>query len=375
MPPVKTRSGGRPKSKGQSSGPKSTTVDPRLMTAEQVLRVAIKAGFNLYGGSPEMNADPYGSAITATAVSYAESKFDPKVYNGICCDGLMQIHRDHRTNPNVGIKMYGTALPLEVWIQKMQDPLENMKAAFIISGGGQKWGVEGGGGNPWEAYGNSDYHVGLKLAQRAAKKISEPGSTTSDDSVVGEFIPGVSDQIVGDAFGSAMGLFGWFGTQAAKAAARLIIGTGLFVGRLLYTEIVKPQFQHAQRATVYYWQEIMPGYGGVITVAFWGFGYAILWKDAEEIGASGVAAEKTALGRGVRAIQTATANRKLYAPKDAKDQTPKKPKAKESQAVVKTTRTAKVERKRTVRVGFGDEPAKLEVVKDAEPEGTKENVA
>lgn len=98
---------------------------------------------------------PDSQLVTAVAVAFAESSWNPNTYNGICCYGLWQINKS--AHPDLWAK-YGAG-------DKWKIPTNNAKMAYEIwRRAGGKWGKNGGGGNPWAAYGNSRYRSAIGTA-------------------------------------------------------------------------------------------------------------------------------------------------------------------------------------------------------------------
>jgi hypothetical protein len=88
---------------------------------------------------------PFKDINEAAAIMYAESKGDPKVYNGTCCWGLWQIHQG-----NNGFSQ-----------EMATDPARSTKTAYDMSTGGTDWGQ-------WQAFGNSDYQYALAEARKCS---------------------------------------------------------------------------------------------------------------------------------------------------------------------------------------------------------------
>lgn len=358
---------------GRSQSPNQGNSSP-VLTAEEVMQAAIR-----WGGFSLMDTDKQTglpSAIVATAVAYAESDFNRTVYNGVCCDGLMQVHRGWRdgwggNGTSLSQQLFGRVLSEAEWIEKMQQPRWNMVAAHSIwLAAGQKWGNPGGGGNPWEAFGNSKYEAGLVIAKRAAQNIVagfDPDKLGEVNDITN--LPGA----LGFAGAIASKLFG----VTAEAFAKWTVGIVGGIGKFTWNELLKPQWEHSQKATIYYYENILTGkgdgfaasYAGLVTLTFWALGYAILWQDADEISTAAIVPERTAIGQGIARTQSAFAQRKLYKPAQVKKATPKKPAPKISKAKVVKVRAATVARKRQVRVGFEGEP-QLSVVPEQEERTT-----
>lgn len=111
-----------------------------VLTMRQIASYAYSAGFRS------------NALITATAVAMAESGGNTMVVNRLGCTGLMQIY----------IKQHIKAHPS--WSTKaMQQPYNNMKAAYILSNSGTNW-------RPWAAYANGSYRKYLTSARAAAQQ-------------------------------------------------------------------------------------------------------------------------------------------------------------------------------------------------------------
>lgn len=345
--PVRTR---QPK-KVRAQSPSATST---VLTPHAIYGLLVQVG--------EWTPD---EAVIGTAIVLGESGGDTHAYNGTCCHGMWQIHEDHGLS-----------------ISEMQGPITSTKFAKTLYEGriarygyGHRW-------DDWEVFTKGTYKALMPKAREAraywetGKGALDPGSgvvkTEVDTGFFGDIVEGVG------------GVFGFFATEAAKASARWAIGATGFVGRLLYEEIMHPLWEHTQRASVYYYEEVISSktgrnkgwyydYAGLVTLGFWTLGYAILWRDADDGSAAGTNLERTAVGKAVRSVQQQRKAKKLYAPKEAKKETPKKPKPKESRANVTTTRFATVKRKRTVAVDMSA-GNKGVTVESQQEERTPENV-
>lgn len=292
------------------------------------------------------------AAVVATATAWAENQgFVADKYNGICCDGLLQVNRIHR-NSSWAVSYFGRALSEAEFAKEMHKPNLNFWAAHNIwLGAGKKFGVAGGGGNPWEAFGNAAYIGAIPKAQQAVEAILKG----LDPDKLGVVEGGLTNP--GEIVSDAVEFIG-------RKSAEWFIGAVKWVGKLIYSDILHPQWEHGQRMFVFYFRDIMSGkagtgyyysYAGLVTVVFWSVGYAILWRDAEDITARRVEVERTPIGLAVSKAKEANTNRKVYKPSEAKKTTPKKPKPRVSSAEIEKVRSARVQRKRTVGVEWTKE--------------------
>ena len=301
-------------------------------------------------------------AVIAAGVAYAESTLNFAATNtntnGSIDVGGWQINSVHKP----------VTEGLTAWTERMKNPMENAKAMRSVSGNGSNW-------KPWVAYGTDRFKTGLRMAKGEVRKLQaeyEPGkggtSWEVDWGILDNLAQGIIDvggdaaEVIGDVFGGFFGpllqfIFEKTG-EVIWLAGKWIIRDG-FYGRLIH-----PQWEHGQRAFVYYYNQIMSGkagsgyyysYAGLVTVAFWSLGYAMLWRDLEDITARKVELDQTPIGRTVRKAQEMNSNRKLYEPKEAKKATPKKPKPKASTATIEKVRSARVQRRRTVGIEWTKE--------------------
>lgn len=109
----------------------------------------------------------------AVAVAKAESDFNPSIYNGICCTGLWQINWPVHKSSFPGMSV--------------TNPADNAKMAYKIwTDAGKKWGTWGGGGNPWEAYGNGRYQMAMPSAVTAMQDLRKKlAAGTTAESILG----------------------------------------------------------------------------------------------------------------------------------------------------------------------------------------------
>lgn len=135
------------------------------------------------------------------------------------------------------------------------------------------------------------------------------------------------------------------------------------LARAIWDYVIHPAYAWTERAINWYWVNFFgsgtePGSGfghlirangGVITIAFWGLGYAILWSDGES-GLAPVPANESALGRAVKKVEGTVARRNLIKPSDVKSKTPNKPKPISSTVSIEKVTEFSVSRNRPVKV-------------------------
>lgn len=128
--------------------------------------------------------------------------------------------------------------------------------------------------------------------------------------------------------------------------------------RSLWKYLIAPPWHWTERATQYYWEQIMSGrsgnsiprrLAGIITATFWGVGWVVLFTRADNA-SFGTSATNTPLGRTAQGAQLMAAKRKLHSPRDVARATPKKPPVTVSSVPLTITRRFSTIRKRTVRV-------------------------
>lgn len=350
---VKVRVKRKPKGNRAAS---AAGTDPNVLTFGQVAKLMLP----VFGTEPvdAGRGQKLPAATVATAVAFAESDLRTNVYNGICCDGLLQVNRIHRTS-EWAVKQFGRVLSAEEFGKQMQKANLNIFAGGVIfNAAGRKFGVDGGGGNPWEAFGNAKYYAALPKAVNATDAILK-GLDPDALGVVNDItnVPGV--------LGFAGDAVSWIANEAAQQSAKWFLGAVAWTGKLFYREVVRPEWEHLQRMTVHYYNSMFGDDASYLqlmtTLGFWSLGYGILWRDADDLSHRSGMPERSALGQMVSKAQVAKSKAKLYDPKQAKKETPKKPKPKVSTAPVVELRKAQVERKRTVKVSYGkDEGVKLE---------------
>lgn len=134
-----------------------------------------------------------------------------------------------------------------------------------------------------------------------------------------------------------------------------------FVGKALWRYVFAPPFHWCQRATVYYFENIMGSrdgendgylynYAGVATIAFWSVGYGILWRKADSPGDKAELPEDTPLGKLIHGVGGVAAKRKVSAPDKVKEATPDKPEPKASSVKLEKVKTLSATRRRSVNV-------------------------
>lgn len=277
------------------------------------------------------------------------------------------------------------------------DPIQSTKAAYANWFGNAKqsgslygnfeqawgqWEAQQGGKNVQAEYPNY-----IAAATAAIKRThgglpgtkgvkGEPEGSPNNPSF-GEELP-VIGGIVGDAEGLVEGTVGAgisaaefikelaetlldfqkLGTLAAEAFAWFI----RLLAKAIWDYVVAPIVHWNERAVTWYWNNFFGvgtekgsgvGYflrenAGMITIVFWGLGYAILWTDGESM--APINAQDTMLGRAVKSVEGKVARRNLVKPKDVQRETPTKPKAKSSTVTIEKTRELAVARKRPVAV-------------------------
>lgn len=136
--------------------------------------------------------------------------------------------------------------------------------------------------------------------------------------------------------------------------------------KAIWDYVIHPLLNWVERATAWYWTNffgsgVEPGSGfgyvlrsnaGIITIAFWAFGYGALFTDGESLAPIGKASH-TLLGQQFKAAEGKIARRSLIKPSEVKEKTPDKPKPKSSTVPIQRTQTFSVGRKRAVTVTGG----------------------
>lgn len=201
-----------------------------------------------------------------------------------------------------------------------------------------------------------------------------PELTKGSLSVVDGSIPGSSSGSGADSGGSSDGGFGgilgWADAvmrlvatilDASKWGPLLSDVTAFLLRSLaksLWKYLISPPWHWTQRATQYYWEQIMTGrsgdsiprrLAGIITAAFWGIGWVVLFSRADQT-TFGTSATNTPLGRTAQGAQMLAAKRKLHSPGEVARVTPRKPPVTVSNVPLVITRRFSTVRKRTVRV-------------------------
>ncbi len=148
------------------------------------------------------------------------------------------------------------------------------------------------------------------------------------------------------------------GALAAQAFAwfiRLIL-------KAIWEYVIAPIIHWNERAVAWYWNNFFGvgtekgsgvGYilrenAMIITIIFWGMGYAILWTNGESL--SPTEPHESMLGGAVKSVEGKVARRNLIKPQDVNKETPKKPPAKSSTVTLEKTRELAVSRNRPVKV-------------------------
>jgi hypothetical protein len=185
-------------------------------------------------------------------------------------------------------------------------------------------------------------------------------------------------QVDNSATNQAAGLLDGFkdGWDAVKTVVGVIINPSL-LGRLvartyafllklvwkaIWEVVIAPIWHWIQRAVDYYFNQIMSGkvqsgyyynMAGIVTIAFWSMGYAILFGRAEDPGLA-VDARDSMLGRSVRTGQNVFASRNIVKPSKVDESTKNKPEPSTSEIPVSEQRRISVTRRRPVKVTRAD---------------------
>lgn len=368
---VHRKQGSRPRSTdARASKSGKQTISARTVAAA-LLDVAypgdlIKAIDLATSGKAEIDRRRILAIAELTAIAGAESGYNLRAIGDI-------------DNPVSGARSRG---PYQ--INSYYHPEVTDECAFnLVCASRETWRISGSG-NPdamrqqWTTYRTGAYRAHLPNAKKELRfllsnKVDDPSVLERIEDVLKD----VAD-VTADAAGNAIGIVGWIASEVGKSSAKWLLGAGTWVGKILYDEVLHPVWEHTQRATVYYYEEIMSSkkgensgfyydYAGLVTVAFWSLGYALLWRDADNGSAVGTNLERTVMGKAVRQVQTQAKSRKLHSPKDAKKEAPRKPKPEVSKADTTVTRYAKVKRRRTVEVGFGKEKGNVKLSSETTP--------
>lgn len=211
----------------------------------------------------------------------------------------------------------------------------------------KKAGLEGYSGEPEGSLGEPGIGgVANSVANAAGDVVSEAES-------VGNFLGELAETIFN---------FKKLGALAAAAMAWFL----RLIAKAIWDYVIHPALDWVERATAWYWTNffgtgVEPGSGvgyqlrnnaGIITIAFWAFGYGALFTDGESLAPVGKASN-TMLGRQFKAAEGKIARRSLVKPSEVKAKTPNKPKPKSSTVPIQRTQTFSVGRKRAVTVTGG----------------------
>lgn len=145
------------------------------------------------------------------------------------------------------------------------------------------------------------------------------------------------------------------GTLWGKATAFFIKSSGTAV----WHYVVAPPWHWTQRATVYYFEDIMSGkagsgyyynYAALVTAGFWSIGYGILWAKIEEGPGLAARSRETPLGRAAITATNLGNRRALIKPSKVEANTKASPDPVKSEVPVAAVRTISVNRRRAVKV-------------------------
>lgn len=311
----------------------SEQASSRVLTPAEILVVAKAAGFgnNMVPSTPGNFKLP--AIVVAAAIALAESGGNTTVYNGICCDGLWQINRNHKP----------ADMPLSTWLNDMHDPVKNGRKAFELTSGGTVWNTD-----IFSTYGGQRYMANIVTVQKTVK---DPDTIAAMKDALGS----VQDLgIIGLAeapFEVGVSLFG----IAAEKFGQWLGASIVAMGKWFWNGPIVGFGQHSERAYKWYWQNIMSGpesqhgLAPLMTIAFWGLGYAVLFADPSDPVHLADSPRDTALAQSLTAGKSAMQRRALYKPKEVKSATDKKPKPHVSSAPIQQVGTARVARNRPVR--------------------------
>lgn len=241
---------------------------------------------------------------------------------------------------------------------------------------GETWQHAWGQYEEGETEGNGEQRAPkfYRLAEEGLKKAGLTGYAGEPEGTLGEpKLPGqelvegaVNDaESVGQFLGElAQTLFNFkkLGALAASAMAWFL----RLIAKAIWDYVIHPALDWVERATAWYWTNFFGtgveqgsgvGYqlrnnAGIITIAFWAFGYGALFTDGESLAPVGKASN-TMLGQQFKAAEGKIARRSLIKPSEVKDKTPDKPKPKSSTVPIQRTQTFSVGRKRAVTVTGG----------------------
>ena len=147
-----------------------------------------------------------------TAVMGAESGYDPTIYNGICCVGLMQVNLIHAGD-------YGIPADRDAAMKWLKNPRNNVEAAHRI------WRDQGW--EAWEAFTNQNYK----------RFMGQDPMITVNKNTVGEGVTGAAGAAIDAALGPVDELAGailnpstWLRVgKGALGGSLLVLGTGALV--------------------------------------------------------------------------------------------------------------------------------------------------
>ena len=229
-----------------------------------------------------------------------------------------------------------------------------------------------------------------RIAEEGIKRAGVEGYAGEPEGTLGEpKLPGqsivegaVSDaESVGDFLGElAETLFNFKKLGALAAAAMAWFLKLIF--KAIWDYVIHPALDWVERATSWYWINFFGtgvergsgvGYqlrnnAGIITIAFWAFGYGALFTDGESLAPIGKASN-TMLGRQFKAAEGKIARRSLVKPSEVKEKTPDKPKPKGSTVPIERTQTFSVGRKRAVSVTAA---GSTKITQGRKPDGSSE---
>lgn len=214
---------------------------------------------------------------------------------------------------------------------------------------------------------------------------TDPTVTTGD----GGGLTNILGENIGNPLGSG-GILGNLLVDAVKTlapvAGSVVAVVAKDVGVGVYKFVVVPVWHLNQRATDFYWNNVLISrasgdfqWAFPWTAAFWGLGYVILFTDPQAKGLKKALkpapVHRTHLAKHTERAQALPARRELVKPKHVEEKTPKKPPEVTSRAAVVQTNTLRTTRVRTVKVsGSGDTPEHRSQV-NVQPEGALEGKA
>lgn len=320
---------------------------------------------------------PSSRIATGVAIGMAESGLDA--------------HRTSPPNTDGSVDRGWAQINSKAWSSisdaKAYNPYGAALGMTEISNLGQNW-------HPWTTF-QQGKHLPFMAAGRAAADYVNHLPAKGIDKVIGE-IGGVIGGTASDIAHGAKEVLN-FAEEMPRAVVKLIqtiVNPGI-LGKLLgeasvwilktfggafYKFIILPPWHWTERATQYYWTNVILGsdtqqsgvdqYGLVITAFTWATGYAILFGKAEKPQSITAPARETPLARTYQSGVNAIARRSLTPPKEVEKKTPNKPKPAWSAAELDTIRMLSVERNRPVRVATT--PTEQDVESRIEREEIKE---